>query len=142
MDWNEKEFNENLQDDLDAIKERVDENNQSKLDNSKISVKEDDKNEEQNAKKKKVEDGVDKANVDKSCEGVEQDVAGSNNDNNIDLNQACTDIRLTSMNESQIEKDLELYDLKNYKGLNEERKNLDENHQKIMKFLNKAENIK
>jgi len=44
----------------------------------------------------------------------------------IDLNQACADIVIdkSSMNESEIEKNLESYDYKNYKGMEEDNKKL------------------
>jgi hypothetical protein len=52
------------------------------------------------------------------------------------LNRACSDIQIdkSSMNESEIEKNLEHYDYKNYKGVDEDRRRLHYS-QKKMSFL-------
>ena len=52
------------------------------------------------------------------------------------MNRACSDIHIdkSSMNESEIEKNLENYDYKNYRGIDEDRRRLHYS-QKKMSFL-------
>ena len=56
-----------------------------------------------------------------------------NTERNNPLNLACTDIQIdkSSMNESEIEKDLENYDYRNYKGIEEDRRKLHYNENKM-----------
>lgn len=137
MDWNEKEFNEGLQQNLDKIQENTEErSNMSKSGRSPTSPR-----------AQAIEELSEPATTDpeiilKDLELIENKLketgipikkpvaappVGADDDKGeLDLNQACADIVIdkSSMNESEIEKNLESYDYKNYKGMEEDKKKL------------------